>query len=284
MVDLDRFESQFRAAVKERPVFAPPEVGTVLAITDVDEAEAKQLQDLIRKFLAILDDPSIAWRTASSTEINSVRAMLNTIEQVQPDLIVSYRHLFEDDKDLPHSLGTYADMLTQALTTPVLLLPNPQRAETPRSLQGTRKVLAITDHIVGDQRLVNWALHFVRNDGQLWMANIEDDHLFKRYVEIIGKIPDIDTETASSAIEQRLIHEAEDFLEAWAKSIRTDFPGIQVETLVRLGHTTRDYMDIAREVEADLVVFNTREEGQLAMHGVAYALAVELLDTPLLML
>ena len=41
---------------------------------------------------------------------------------------------------------------------------------------------------------------------------------------------------------------------------------------------------LAEKHDVDLLVFNTKEEDQLAMHGVAYPLAVELRRLPLLML
>ena len=282
MVDLDRFESQFRAAVKERPLFERPRVGSVLIVTDLEADEAHALESRVREFLNVLEPDEPAWTTVTGQQIDSVKAMLSVIEARQPDLIVSYRHLFEPDKDLPHSLGTYADMLIQALSTPVLLMPNPLRPTAVR--KNTEDVVVITDHIVGDQRLVNWGLRFVADHGHFKMVNVEDDLVFRRYMDVIGKIPDIDTDTARSSIEHRLLHEAQDFLDAWAKSIQTDFAALKVDTVVRLGHTTRDYMQLVEDDEVDLVVFNTREEGQLAMHGIAYALAVELLDTPLLML
>ncbi len=284
MVDLDRFESQFRASVKERPVFEPPDVQSVLIITDLAASEATALQAKVKTFLSALDAEAITWTTIGADDIDGVRSMLDRIEQTQPSLIVSYRHLFEDDKDLPHSLGTYMDMLIQALTTPVLVLPNPHRAELMAKLDGTQRVVVVTDHIVGDQRLVNWGLRIVNDDGHLQMVNIEDDQVFKRYVDVISKIPDIDTDTAKQTIERQLIHEAQDFLNAWAEGIKADFKQLEVETLVELGHTTRDYIRIAQDAEARLVVFNTRNEGQLAMHGIAYALAVEMLERPLLML
>ena len=284
MVDLDRFESQFRAAVKERPVFERPDVRSVLIITDGDREAADDIEARVKRFIAVLAPDARTWRTLDKTEVDGVKGMLGHVEQVQPDLIVSYRHLFEDDKDLPHSLGTFADMLIQALSTPVLLLPNPTRPESKDKLTGTDRVVVITDHIVGDQRLVNWGLRFVSEQGHLHLVNVEDDKTFERYVEVISKLPDIDTEVAAAGIERQLIHEAEDFLQAWAESIRADHPSVVVETLVRLGHSSRDYMEIAREAKADLLVFNTRSDDLLAMHGVAYALAVEMLDTPLLML
>ena len=283
MVDVDEFESQFRASVKERPLFQRPDVRTVLLMTDLAPEPAATLERRARAFLSVLGEEA-QWSTIVQGDVDGVRGMLEHIERVQPDLIVAYRHLYEPDKDLPHSLGTYADMLTQALTTPVLLLPNPLRSDIEPKLFGTQRVVVMTDHIVGDQRLVNWGLRFVDAGGQLFLVQVEDDLVFRRYIEVISKIPDIDTEVAEQTIGERLTHEAEDFLDAWAQSIHTDFSHIAVETHVRRGHTTRDYMAIAREAKADLLVFNTREMGQLAMQGIAYALAVELLDVPLLML
>ncbi len=284
MVDLDEFESQFRAAVKERPVFERPSVRSILVISDLDRAAADALEARLQQFLKVLEPDVQSWRTLDRDQYSGVKEMLAQVEQTYPDLIVSYRHLFEDDKDLPHSLGTYADMLIQAVSTPVLLLPNPHRTPPTDKLTATDRVVVLADNIVGDQRLVNWGLRFVTSDGHLHLVNVEDDQTLNRYAEIISKIPDLDTETASRSIERQLLHEAEDFLSAWAKSIHVDFERISVDPLVRLGHGARTYMDIAREADAQLVVFNTIKEGQLAMRGVAYALAVEMLDTPLLML
>ena len=50
-----------------------------------------------------------------------------------------------------------------------------------------------------------------------------------------------------------------------------------------LGHHLADYKKLVAEHDVDLLVFNTKDEDQLAMHGIAYSLAVELRDTPILM-
>ena len=44
------------------------------------------------------------------------------------------------------------------------------------------------------------------------------------------------------------------------------------------------YKELVEENEIDLLVMYTKDEEQLAMHGIAYPLAVELRSTPLLML
>jgi len=58
---------------------------------------------------------------------------------------------------------------------------------------------------------------------------------------------------------------------------------LSVREHVLRGHRVADYRAIIEEHEVDLVVFPTLEEDRIALHGVAYSLAVELVETPLLM-
>ena len=51
-----------------------------------------------------------------------------------------------------------------------------------------------------------------------------------------------------------------------------------------MGHHLDDLTRLIEERKADLLVLNTKDEDQLAMHGMAYPLAVELTTTPILML
>ena len=66
-----------------------------------------------------------------------------------------------------------------------------------------------------------------------------------------------------------------------------DTPLFQVkDDLLDVSH--RDRVDagerLIEEHEVDLLVMNTKDEDQLAMHGLAYSLAIELRAIPLLML
>ena len=45
-----------------------------------------------------------------------------------------------------------------------------------------------------------------------------------------------------------------------------------------------DYKRLIDEHRVDLLVMNTKDEDQLAMHGLSYPLTVELRDTPLLLI
>ena len=59
---------------------------------------------------------------------------------------------------------------------------------------------------------------------------------------------------------------------------------IGIESVVTVGHRLSEYAGLIEEHEIDLLVFNTKDDDQLAMHGLAYPLAIELRQIPLLML
>ena len=59
---------------------------------------------------------------------------------------------------------------------------------------------------------------------------------------------------------------------------------IELEEIVMLGHHLEEHRRLIDEHRIDIVVMNTKDEDQLAMHGLAYPLAVELRHVPLLML
>ena len=60
--------------------------------------------------------------------------------------------------------------------------------------------------------------------------------------------------------------------------------GFQVESVIILGHLLEDYKRLIERHEINLLVLNTKDEDQLAMHGLAYPLAIELREMPLLLL
>ena len=62
--------------------------------------------------------------------------------------------------------------------------------------------------------------------------------------------------------------------------------GIQAEirSIVTMGERIEEYRRLVEDHRVDLLVLNTMDAGQLAMHGKAYALAVALRGIPLLLL
>ena len=60
--------------------------------------------------------------------------------------------------------------------------------------------------------------------------------------------------------------------------------GVKIEAIVAMGDRVDEYRRLVEEHHVDLLVLNTWDGDQLAMHGQAYPLAVELRGIPLLML
>jgi len=286
MSTLDQFESVFNAAAKD--AFTPQniKIKRVLIIQDLPEALQDDLLYLVKGFLSVLEkNTEVEWKLFGRTEQSKIHDMLEAVENNRPDLIVTYRHLHCDAVDWAYGLGTHIDVLTQATTTPVLILPNLDRNNlNNNSLKNTKQVMAVTDHLAGDHSLVNYSALFTQTGGTLFLAHIEDKAVFDRYISAVSKIPDLDTETASEQIKARLLKDPSDYVESCRKNLTETFPTINIEHCIGLGCRMSDYRNLIDEHEIDLLVMYTKDDDQLAMHGVAYPLAVELRTTPLLML
>lgn len=286
MTRVDQFESVFRSAT--RTIFHPEEVeiGSVMIVSDQPPDEAADFGERVRAFLGALDaGENLRWTTVHGGEFDTVPELLELIEKERPGLVCTYRHLHSDSWRWPYTLGEYVDVLTQAIKTPVLVMPHPERPEL-RALTGhrTKAVMAVTGHMTGDDRLVNYAARFTEQGGTLLLGHVEDDHVFERYMEAISKIETIDTDSARKDIQARLLKDPTDFIESCREGLARRTPSLSVESIVTRGHRIREYRSLIEAREVDLLVMNTKDEDQLAMHGLAYPLAVELRSIPLLML
>ena len=136
----------------------------------------------------------------------SPKDLLELVEEQRPDMVATYRCLHSVAWRWDFTLGAHIDVLTQATTTPVLLFPHPDRTGKTERLGGaeapgmTDRVMAVTDHLTGDERLVNAALAFAEPEGTLFLSHVEDDAVFERYLDVIGKIPEIETESARETL------------------------------------------------------------------------------------
>ncbi len=281
MTNIDQFESEFRAA--SRPVFhyTPPAFSRVVIVTDfevVDDA----FQSAV---LSLLPSKPQEVEFLGANRSSRLVELLESIEAASPDLIIAYRNLNTRGWTWPHSLGEAVDLLTQAVAAPVLLAPNPH--ELPGSaeqLGPCRSVMAITDHLAGDGRLVSHAAAMTAEGGTLHLTHVEDDATLERVLDAISKIPDIDTDTARDELTTRLLSDPKEYVAACEKVLVSARPDLSIEPVVTLGHRLREHTVLLEEHGIDLLVLNTKDDDQLAMHGLAYPLAVEVRDTPLLML
>lgn len=286
MTRIDQFESVFKSA--DKPVFRYESfaVGSALVLTDLDGDGAERFSALIRKYLdASGEEEMPPLQVVRGDEFGSIEECLKIIDRDKPELICTYRGLHSDCWRWGHSLGSYVEVLTQTVNIPALVFPHPgSAAALSADEDDCSRVMAMTDHLAGDGRLVNAALFFTPASGTLHLSNIEDEQVFERYMTAIEKIPSVDSAEVRENLLFRILKEARDYIQSCREVVAAQ--GIEVEIIeaVELGMHVEDYRQLVAAGEIDLLVMNTREVDQLAMHGLAYTLAVELSDIPLLLL
>ena len=286
MTRIDQFESVFKSA--DKPVFRyePFSVGSPMVLTDLDDEAAESFAVLAGKYAGAGGSREIsAQRVIKGADFSTIEECLELIAVGKPDLICTYRGLHSDCWRWGQSLGSYVEVLTQTVSVPVLVFPHPAAAETPSAAEaGCRHVMAMTDHLAGDICLVNAALFFTPAQGTLHLTNLEDQQVFERYMEAIDKIPSIDSAAARDSVLAQILKEARDYIQSCRTVVAEQGLDVEIQETVELGLHVADYKRLAAARDVDLLVMNTKDSGQLAMHGLAYELAVELNDIPLLLL
>lgn len=286
MSRFDQFASIFKSASKEVYTYTRIDLNKVLVITDLDAEETRRFADDVHTFLSVVHEhDETTWEHYATTRDQDVSSLLQEIESRRPDLICCYRNLHGRARRYPFSLGAQVDVLTQATTTPVLLLPFPtDDGRLAPSCENTDRVMVLTDHLTGSDKLIDYGARFTSTDGTLVLAHLEDDAVYQRYLDVIGKIPGLDTDVATERIPIQLLKEPADYIRTVRTVIEEKLRSIDVEKVVRMGHRVADCQALVDEFGIDLVVMNTKDDEQLAMHGLAYPLAIELRSVPLLML
>ena len=285
MTTIDQFESAFLSADKAVFTYVPVAIEDVLLVSDLDETAGAALIEQCRGFLTAIDRPETRWDHLGGGAFSSVGELLDALEDRRPDLVVTYRHLHSSAWRWPYSLGEYLDVMTQATTIPVLVLPHPEAGRAlPHALDDTDQVLAITDHLTGDDRIVNTALAYTAAGGTCRLTHVESSLAFERTMTAISKIPAIDSETARETLEARLLKEPGDYIASCRAAIEAAGLAVTIAERVVMGRRLAEYRRLIEAHEVDLLVMHTKDEDQMAMHGMAYPLAVELRRIPLLLL
>lgn len=286
MTNVDQFESVFRAAAKPVFHYASLELAKVLVVTDLPPDETSAFGERVRGFLSAAEGADEAtFETVAGVQARSTGDLIGVVEKAEPDLICAYRNLYSDGWQWPHSLGEALDVLTQTAKAPVMVLPHPKaEREAGHAMRDTNRVMAVTDHLAGDDALVNWAVAMAQPGGKLFLSHVEDEAGFERMIELISRIPSIDTDNARERLKERVLKEPHDYIRSCAERLAAASIDVSVEEIVTLGRRLGDYRRLVDEHEIDLLVMHTRDEEQLAMHGLAYPIAVEFRHIPLLML
>ena len=283
MDHIDEFESMFRLAERELFEHATIPIESVVFITDQAADESKRRRHEVQEFLPLLKNVN-SWREITSDQYSNVGELLAMLDEHQTDLVITYRHLQEQSLVPQHSLGVYLDVLSQVTTIPVLVLPGTSAHPKPLSDHICDRVMVVADHISGDNGLINYGSRMCPDNGTLWLCHVEDDSTFERYMRIIERIPQIASEQARELIEATLLKEAQNYIDTCIAELKDERPSVSYESRVTRGHFLKQYTELIASAEIDLLVTNTRDEDQLAMHGMAYSLSVELIDTAMLLL
>ena len=280
MSRLDQFESVFKAASKQVFQYKPITFAKVLVITDLSDYEASLFGDRVQEFLAL----DAEWTVLAGDAAPDVGAVLAAVETHRPDLVCTYRNLHSNAWRWPYTLGDHVEVLTQTTDIPVLVLPRVDHGAWTNSITDTDTVMAITDHLTGDDRLVNVAAALTHAGGTLHLAHVEDERAFNHFIDVISKLPFIPTDEARDGIHHRLLQEPTDYIRTCREALVAAEVKLTLKEIVRVGHHLNEFKQLIKEHSVDLLVMNSKDESQRAMHGLAYPLAVELRATPLLML
>jgi len=286
MLKIDEFESVFRSALKETYQHREILIKSVLLVTDLDADDTQQLMNQVKVFCNHLGQANnIDWNTVSRNDFKSAEDLFELINRKTTDLIVTYRNLHSETWRHPFSLGEHLDVMLQKTSVPVLVIPHP-KAEyaSDHSLDTCNSVMVVTDHMVNDHHLVQCGLAFVGEEGRVYLSHIENQDYFDRVIESISKIPTIDTEDAKQKLGKQLLKDPMEYI----LSVKTELDklnrSIEVTPIVEFGHRLKDYLKHIEDMQVDLLVINTKDGEQMAMHGLAYPLAVEVRQISLLML
>ena len=113
---------------------------------------------------------------------------------------------------------------------------------------------------------------------------MEDEKSFGRFIDTISKIDTIDTDTSRERILAQMLKEPGDYIRSCKEGIATHRPSVRVEEIVTVGGRLAEFRRLIDKYTVDLLVMYTKDADQSAMHGLAYPLAVELREIPLLLL
>ncbi len=283
---LDEFESVFRSAVKPRYRFARPELSRILVVTDLPTKRATAFERSIRVMLEAIDQhETIDWQLLAGHDVTDIDHVVAQVRGAEVGLVVTHRHVLSQWRNTPYAIGSALEVLTQVCNVPVLMTPSPdQPGFSARVGHTTERVLVVTDHLAGDQSLVDWGLHLTHDDGTIVLAHIEDETICDRYIDAIGRIATLDTDVARAQLPAKLMGIATHYIQSVVEQMQANGVRETLVPVVRMGHPLTQFRRLTREHNIDLVIARAKDDGQQAMNGTAFALATELNETPFLLL
>ncbi len=282
MSKIDEFESLFRSSVQERYSPRAYPIREVLVLCDLPSGDDTQLlAQLEPLFEGLSAPPKLTLLPAAQSA--ALPTLIDLINDHPADLVCAYRNLHTSHGAYPHTLGDHVAVLTQVTRKPILLTPRPEVLGG-APLRAPSRVMTLTDQLSSHPQLIDASAALIKSSGALVLSHVEDGATFSRYMDTISKIPAIDTEEARALIQEQLLRSVRLYAESTVEALRREQPQLEVIIEVKMGHRVRDLVALVEEHRVELVVMNTKDDEQIAMHGLAHPVALELSHLPLLML
>ena len=278
MLKLDHFASLFRAADKDRIIIPDVSIHRILLVTDMNHEESLQLWDRWKG----LFEPSVDIRIFDAEISQRLPSLIEAMKPVECDLVITYRCLHSDAWQYPYAIGSYVEVLTQIMPFPVLLMPHPQQHTD--TYTKPKHLLLFSSELTNESELVGFANAFVTSkDQSLTMVQMDDQATYDRIFEIISKIPQIDTDDAQYYIQERRSLEMKDWVMRCIDALEKKGNAPHLSYMDIHDPSMKKCASLIEEHQADLLIINTKDDEQLAIHGLAYPIMVQFRNIPLLL-
>ena len=278
MPNVDEFESVFRAATRKVFHIDRPELNRALIVCDLGGDARDGYVSGVRNWLESICGQIEVADVDAWHNVTSLRAL---ITEKSPDLLVSYRGVRTDAWRFGDSLGIHLNTMTRGLKLPTIVTPHPEHKQIVNPI---RSIMVLTDHLTGDDRLVNFGMRLgPGEDLELHLVHMENDAAFDRFVEAVSKVPEVDTNVVRETVLNQLLKEPHDYIQHVREMLDAQGISANVQAHIQTGHLVSDYRAILEKANPDLVVFPTLSEDRIALDGAAYSLAVNLTERLIVM-
>ncbi|MEM7039411.1 MAG: hypothetical protein AAF570_20730 [Bacteroidota bacterium] len=285
MRDLGEFVSVFKRALRDQFDYQRIEINQILLITDLSPTDLPAYTEEVQTYL----DPefernSYTLSTIGKEDWSNWADMRAQLDDLKPDLVVTYRLLRVAHTEILTSLGVYVDSLTQVTPYPVLLMPNPHMPGHESAPQQLGVVVVATEHMYTDHSLVNYGIRFTPRNNELFLCHVDDGDTFEYYMKAIEKIPELDNDIAREKLEEQLNVMPKHYAESVQREIEAHKKEVKLCSIVEIGHIIDRYRALIAKEPVSLLAFTTKDDTQLAMHSLGYSLAVEFRNMPILLI
>ena len=281
---LDQFESVFKSA--DMPVLTHDEkhFRQILVVSDQQPDVAGDFWQQLRQSWPILDRDNAEWRSLPVDALQDAGNFVSRVENEKADLIVTHRYLAEAERGQLRGLGSLLGAIMWQTSAPVLILPCDEVGRVIRRESTSGTVVAATDHLTGDNVLVDYGVRFTPLYGRLVLAHIEDDATFERFMNEVERIPQIETDVARRELKDKLLHRPQAYIKSCEEVLRAAGKRCDISSVIRFGHRVRDYHTLIGENGAELLCLHSGDDDVPARRGMAHMIATQFRNLPLFLI